>query len=44
MKDSTLISLKIPKDLLYKVKLVADTQTTTVSCLIRQLLIEYVNK
>ena len=44
MKDSTLISLKMPKDLLDKVKLVADTQATTVSCLIRQLLIEYVNK
>ena len=44
MKNLVLISLKLPKELLERSKEIAEQNTTTVSALIRQLLVEYLNK
>lgn len=41
MKDLTLISVKLSRDLLEKTKLQADREETSVSALIRGLLIKY---
>lgn len=41
MKDLTLISVKMSKELLVRAKEVADKEDTTVSALIRRLLLSY---
>lgn len=41
MKDLTLISVKMSKELLTRVKEAADKEDTTVSALIRRLLLSY---
>lgn len=44
MKDLTLISVKMSKELLARAKEVADKEDTTVSALIRRLLLAYLDK
>ena len=43
MKDLTLVSVKMSKDLLARTKEAADKEDTTVSALIRRLLHTYLN-
>ena len=44
MKDLTLISVKMSKELLARAKETADKEDTTVSALIRRLLVTYLEK
>lgn len=44
MKDLTLISIKLSKDLLNRAKFLADEEDTTVSALVRRLLLEYLSR
>ena len=41
MKDLTMVSIKMSKELLARAKEAADKEETTVSALIRRLLLEY---
>ena len=43
MKDLTMVSIKMSKELLARAKEAADKEETTVSALIRQLLREHLN-
>ena len=44
MKDLTMVSIKMSKELLSRAKEAADNEETTLSALIRKLLLEHLNK